>query len=110
LSISEEEKSVWNEAEKKLRILGYKITLEEFDSLFAGFADLIADYELFKDKVLVVIHEAIEAEEAKRFMGEWVLPRDLPMSIGLKIHLKAERLAPIEHRVFELLKKRRRET
>ena len=108
-------KKIWDEAEKQLRQHGYSITLQQFEDLFIDFYDLVADFDEFSDKVMAVVHEAVEAEEVKRETGKWIPPRDYydevlrkTGKIVVEPHLKAEKIAPIEKRIFELAKERRR--
>jgi hypothetical protein len=110
----EEYLKIWKSAEEDLRRHGYTITLEQFENIFGSFSDLVADYEDFQDKVMLVVHEAVEAEEVKKITGKWILPRDYydeMYKVGkvvLEPHRKAEEIAPIEHRTLELMRKRGR--
>lgn len=111
-NLAEEYNKIWKAAEEQLRKHGYSITLEQFENIFGSFSDMVADYENFQDKVMLVVHEAVEAEEVKKITGKWILPRDYYDEIGVKTgkvvvepHLIAEKIAPIEHRTFELAKK-----
>jgi DNA-directed RNA polymerase subunit RPC12/RpoP len=105
--------AVWAEAEKQLRKHGYTITKEQFLKLYEPWLADILEIESFQDKVLFVVHEAVEAEEVKRLAGRWVLPRDYYEEVKRKTgktvlepHIKAERIAPYEAKVLERARKR----
>jgi len=105
--------AVWAEAEKQLRKYGYTITKEQFLKLYEPWLADILEIESFQDRVLFVVHEAVEAEEVKKLAGRWVLPRDYYEEVKRKTgktvlepHIKAERIAPYEAKVLERARKR----
>jgi hypothetical protein len=103
---------IWNDAEKLIRKKGYTITLEKFEDIFGSFCDLAVDFDHHSDRVLLVAHEAVEAEEVKNKTGQWMLPRDYYDKqlekgiVEIEAHHTAEAIAPIEHRSWQLLRTR----
>jgi hypothetical protein len=105
--------AVWAEAEKQLRKYGYTITKEQFLKLYEPWLAEIFEIESFQDRVLFVVHEAVETEEVKKLAGRWIHPRDYYEEVERKTgkavlgpHLKAERIAPYEAKVLERARKR----